>query len=76
MITTETREDAARTTRPPSATTSIIIPAFNEAASIGPLVTELRSAAVWHEILVVDDGSADDTVSRAAAAGARVIRHP
>jgi glycosyltransferase involved in cell wall biosynthesis len=76
VITTETREDAARTTRPPSATTSIIIPAFNEAASIGPLVTELRSAAAWHEILVVDDGSADETVARAAAAGARVIRHP
>ena len=30
----------------------------------------------WHEILVVDDGSTDETGERAAAAGARVIRHP
>ena len=30
----------------------------------------------WHEVLVVDDGSTDDTGAQAAAAGARVIRHP
>jgi glycosyltransferase involved in cell wall biosynthesis len=59
-----------------TAATSIVIPAFNEAASIGPLVADLRAAAQWHEILVVDDGSGDDTAARAAAAGARVIRHP
>jgi len=56
--------------------TSVIVPAFNEGRSIGPLVTELRSVANWREILVVDDGSADDTGARAEAAGARVIRHP
>ena len=39
-------------------------------------MAELRSAALWHEILVVDDGSTDDTVAQAEAAGARVIRHP
>jgi glycosyltransferase involved in cell wall biosynthesis len=76
VITTETREDAARTARPPSATTSIVIPAFNEAASIAAVIDALRREAAWHEILVVDDGSADDTASRAAAAGARVVRHP
>jgi glycosyltransferase involved in cell wall biosynthesis len=40
------------------------------------VIDALRRVAPWHEILVVDDGSADDTASRAAAAGARVVRHP
>jgi glycosyltransferase involved in cell wall biosynthesis len=59
-----------------AAATSIVIPAFNEAGSIGPLVTALRAAASWREILVVDDGSGDQTQARASAAGAHVIRHP
>jgi glycosyltransferase involved in cell wall biosynthesis len=56
--------------------TSIVIPAFNEAASIGAVVRDLTATAGWHEIIVVDDGSADDTGAQAAAAGARVVRHP
>jgi glycosyltransferase involved in cell wall biosynthesis len=56
--------------------TAIVIPAFNEAAAIGRVVADLRSVAPWREIIVVDDGSADDTHARAAAAGARVVRHP
>lgn len=55
---------------------SIIIPAMNEAAAVGAVVRELAAAAAWHEILVVDDGSTDATGAEAAAAGARVIRHP
>jgi len=55
---------------------SIVIPAYNEAASIGAVVSELLATASWHEVIVVDDGSSDDTGARAAAAGARVIRHP
>jgi len=58
------------------ADTSIVIPAFNEAASIGSVVRELLDAARWREILVIDDGSSDDTGAQASAAGARVIRHP
>jgi glycosyltransferase involved in cell wall biosynthesis len=56
--------------------TSIVIPAFNEAGSIGPLVAALSRAAAWHEVLVIDDGSSDATGDQASAAGARVIRHP
>jgi glycosyltransferase involved in cell wall biosynthesis len=59
----------------PEATT-IVIPAFNEAASIGAVVRGLSASAAWREIIVVDDGSIDDTSREAAAAGARVIRHP
>ena len=55
---------------------SIVIPACNEAGAIADVVTELRGAAEWSEIIVVDDGSTDDTAARAESAGARVIRHP
>ncbi|MBA2303971.1 MAG: glycosyltransferase family 2 protein [Acidobacteria bacterium] len=55
---------------------SVVVPAFNEAEAIGPLVAELRAADAWHEIIVVDDGSGDRTAELAVAAGARVIRHP
>jgi len=57
-------------------TVSIVVPAYNEGASIGPLVSELRASADWHEVIVVDDGSSDETGAKATAAGARVIRHP
>ena len=63
-------------TDPVSASVSVIVPAYNEAASIGPLDASLRLAAPWREIIVVDDGSSDDTGARATAAGANVIRHP
>ena len=55
---------------------SIVVPAFNEADAIAELVTELRAADPWHELIVIDDGSSDATAERAAAAGATVIRHP
>ncbi|HKY19597.1 MAG TPA: glycosyltransferase family 2 protein [Vicinamibacterales bacterium] len=57
-------------------TVSVVIPAFDEAGAIGVVVQALRSAASWREILVVDDGSADETALVAAAAGAQVITHP
>ena len=49
---------------------------MNEADAIGGVVSRLRGAAAWREIIVVDDGSADDTAGRAREAGACVIRHP
>ena len=58
------------------AAVSIVIPAYGEAAVIGDVIRGLIGAADWHEILVIDDGSRDDTAAEAAAAGATVIRHP
>ncbi len=56
--------------------TSVIIPALNEAHSVASVVQRLLATAPWHEILVVDDASTDETARQAAAAGARIIRHP
>jgi len=55
---------------------SIVVPAFNEAEIIGQVVVAMAGTAPWREILVIDDGSTDDTGGIAEAAGARVIRHP
>jgi glycosyltransferase involved in cell wall biosynthesis len=59
-----------------TAAVSVVIPAFNEAASIGHVVAAIGAAGPWREIIVVDDGSADETSPRASAAGAIVVRHP
>jgi glycosyltransferase involved in cell wall biosynthesis len=53
-----------------------VIPALNEEDAIGDVVSALRAEASWREILVVDDGSRDQTGPRAAQAGADVVRHP
>src|SRR6188508_3174771 len=55
---------------------SIVIPAYNEGPSIAQVVAALTTAGPWREIIVVDDGSKDDTGAHAHAAGALVIRHP
>jgi len=57
-------------------TVSVVIPAYNEGAAIDQVVQALATAGPWHEIIVVDDGSKDQTGAHAAAAGAIVVRHP
>ena len=39
------------------ASTSVVVPAYNEADSIGELVGALAAAGAWREILVIADGS-------------------
>ena len=60
---------------------SVVIPALNEQDEIGKTVTRVRevlsgSGAGAYEVVVVDDGSHDETRARAESAGARVLRHP
>jgi len=55
---------------------SIIIPAKNEAATIGQVVDQIRAGFDDAEILVVDDGSTDNTAELAREAGAGVVSHP
>jgi glycosyltransferase involved in cell wall biosynthesis len=58
---------------------SIVIPAFNEEQGVAQVIGELHSVLGEHginaEILVIDDGSSDQTAQAAARAGARVFRH-
>jgi len=60
-------------------TVSIIVPSFNEEASVQSVVEGARDLMEQHgyraEILVVDDGSTDNTAAAALAGGARVVRH-
>lgn len=78
-------DNPARTVSHPSPALSVIIPFFNEAQNVAPLLVELREAlhsiGVEAEVLCIDDGSVDHTateLSRAAATwpGLRIERFP
>jgi glycosyltransferase involved in cell wall biosynthesis len=51
----------------------IVVPAYNEAAAIGAVISSLR--ARWPRVVVVDDGSRDATGAMAREAGATVLTH-
>jgi glycosyltransferase involved in cell wall biosynthesis len=53
-----------------------VVPAYNEAGSVASVVQSLRERAARFDVIVVDDGSTDDTAARARAAGADVLRLP
>ena len=53
-----------------------IVPAFNEAESVAGTIADIHHHAPDFDVLVIDDGSTDDTGPVARAAGARVVRHP
>jgi glycosyltransferase involved in cell wall biosynthesis len=55
---------------------SIIIPAYNEAPTIGDLVLKTKELYPGFEIIVINDGSEDETASLAKDAGAKVHSHP
>ncbi len=54
----------------------IVIPALDECESLPGTIDEVRAVAPRHDLLVVDDGSTDDTAAVAAARGVPVVRHP
>lgn len=60
---------------------AIVIPAWNEEASIGPVVTDTRATLAARSgdafrILVIDNGSTDATAAMASRAGAEVVSEP
>lgn len=58
---------------------SVIVPAYNEAHGIGPVLKELdqtlKASDLAYEIIVVDDGSTDGTADIIQQSGQRVVRH-
>jgi glycosyltransferase involved in cell wall biosynthesis len=55
---------------------SFLIPAYNEAATIGEVLERIAALGLDAQVIVVDDGSSDDTAAIAEASGATVVRQP
>jgi len=55
---------------------SIVLPAKNESAAIGQTIAQIQLLQLAHEVIVVNDGSTDQTKQVAESAGAKVVTHP
>jgi glycosyltransferase involved in cell wall biosynthesis len=55
---------------------SVIIPVFNEAESVAEIIKEINGLYPEFEVIVINDGSTDETGARAREAGALVYSHP
>ncbi len=64
-----------KTTKVSDKSVSIVIPAYNEEATVAKVVGVARKLSYVDEVIVVDDGSTDRTVEEAENAGATVISH-
>lgn len=61
---------------PKQARWMVLIPAYNEAQCIDQVVAGVQAIVPQADVVVIDDGSQDDTLGVATTAGAFVIRHP
>lgn len=55
---------------------SVVLPAKNESGAIGQTIERIKQLSFIHEIIVVNDGSIDETPMLAEQAGAKVVSHP
>ena len=53
-----------------------VVPAYNEEKTVAAVVNEIKNTVPDIDVVVIDDGSEDNTFDKAKEAGAFVIRHP
>ena len=66
---------SVKNSKPKYQKVTVIIPAFNEEDSVAKVVGVIRKVSFIDEVIVVNDGSTDNTESEASKAGAIVINH-